>query len=204
MITSKDHIRKIDKPGKAICVACDGDLITYCESGLGTIKVHLETLKHFKCVAAVAKNQLLLGTSTDVSETMYEALATYYNVKDALSTTTRLSFKPSVHVLDWVANMEDMLVTFIAEHSLSLSLSESSIELVKELSKDEAAMKRLHMHRTTASYKLTYGLDLNWQNELTNILCETAFSLNMGESTSSIQGLSMHHHVLVKTCIVRL
>ena len=40
---AKDHIRKIDKPGKAICVACDGDLITYSEGGLGTIKAHHET-----------------------------------------------------------------------------------------------------------------------------------------------------------------
>ena len=65
---AKDHIRKIDKSGEEICVACDGGLITYSEGGLGTIKAHLETLKHFKCIAALAKNQLLPGSTTDVSE----------------------------------------------------------------------------------------------------------------------------------------
>ena len=182
---AKDHIRKTGKPGKAVCVVCDGDLITYSEGGLGTIKDHLETLKHFRCVTALAKNQLLPGTTTGIRETMYGAPPTYYNDKGALSTTASSPFKPSVHMLDRIANMEAMLVAFITEHSLSLSLSESLIELAKELSKDEAALKRLHMHRTTASYKLTYGLGLTWQNELTNILRETPFLLNMDESTSS-------------------
>lgn len=114
---AKDHIRKIDKSEKAISGACDGSLITYSEGGLGTINVHLQTLKYFKCVAALAKNQLLLGINTHVSETMYEAPPTYYTFRAALSSTTKLSFKPLVHILDRVANMEDMLVTFIVEHS---------------------------------------------------------------------------------------
>ena len=160
-------------------------MITYFEGGLGTIKAHLETLKHFRCVTALAKNLLLPGTTIDVRKTMYSAPPTYYNDKDALSATASSSFKPSVHMLDRVANMEAMLVAFIAEHSLSFSLSENKIQLAKEFSKDEAALKMLHMHRVTASYKLTYGLGLTWQNELTNILCETPFLLNMDESTSS-------------------
>ena len=114
---SKDHMRKIDKPGKVFFVAYNDDLITYSEGGLGTINVHLQTLKYFKCVAALAKNQLLLGINTHVSETMYEAPPTYYTFRAALSSTTKLSFKPLVHILDRVANMEDMLVTFIVEHS---------------------------------------------------------------------------------------
>ena len=93
---------------------------------------------------------------------LHGALPTYYNNKAALSATAGSPFKSSVHVLDKVANMEAMLVAFIAEHSLPFSLSESLIDLANELSKDEAALKRLHMHRTTASYKLTYGLGLTW------------------------------------------
>ena len=57
---SNDHIRKIDKPGKVFFVAYHDDLNTYSEGGLGTIKAHFQTLKYFKCVAALAKNQLLL------------------------------------------------------------------------------------------------------------------------------------------------
>ena len=74
---AKVHIRKIDKPGKTIYLAFHGDLITYSEGSLGTIKGHLETLKHFRCVTALAKNQLLPGTTIDVRETMYGAPPTY-------------------------------------------------------------------------------------------------------------------------------
>ena len=116
---------------------------------------------------------------------MYDAPPTYYDGKDALSTTISSTFKPSVHVSDRVANMEAMLFAFIDEHSLSYSLSESLIEVAKKLSENEAALKRLHRHRTTASYKLAYGLDLTWQNELTKILHETPLLLNVDESISS-------------------
>ena len=159
--------------------------MTYYEGGLGTIKAHLETLKYFRCVTAPAKNQLLHGTIIDFRETMYDAPPTYYNDKGVLSTTASSPFQPSVYVLDRVTNMKAILVAFIAEYSLSFSLSESLIELAKEVSEDEAALKRLHMHKTTTSYKLTYGLGLIWKNELTNILRETPFSLNMDVSTSS-------------------
>ena len=150
---AKDHIRKIDKSEKAICGACDGSLIAYSEGGLGTIKAHLETLKPFTNVTALAKNELQPGTAINIRETMYCAPPTYYNDKVVLSTTAGSPFKPSVHVLDKVANIEAMLVTFIAEHSLSFFLSESLIKLAKELSKDEVAPKRLHMQRMAASYK---------------------------------------------------
>ena len=150
---AKDHIRKIDKSEKAISGACDGSLITYSEGGLGTIKAHLETLKHFTCVTALAKNELQPGTTIGIRETMYCAPPTYYNDKVALSTTAGSPFKPSIHVLDKVANIEAMLVTFIAEYSLSFLFSESLIKLAKGLSKDEVALKRLHMQRMVASYK---------------------------------------------------
>ena len=159
--------------------------MTYYEGGLETIKAHLETLKYFRCVTAPAKNQLLHGTIINFRETMYDAPPTYYNDKSVLSTTAGSPFQPSVHVLDRVTNMKAILVAFIAEYSLSFSLSESLIELAKEVSEDEAALKRLHMHKTATSYKLTYGLGLIWKNELTNILRETPFSLNMDVSTSS-------------------
>ena len=60
---AKDHNRKIDKPGKTIYVAFDGDFIRHSEGGLGNIKAHLETLEHFSCVTALPKNQLLPGSN---------------------------------------------------------------------------------------------------------------------------------------------
>ena len=66
--------------------------------------------------------------------------------------------KASIHLLDCMTNMEAMVVGFIAGHSLSLTMSNKLIALAKELCKDKATLKRLKMHQTTASCKLTYGL----------------------------------------------
>ena len=40
----KDHIRKVDIPGTASCILCSVD-IEYMQSGLGTIKQHVQRLK---------------------------------------------------------------------------------------------------------------------------------------------------------------
>ena len=60
--------------------------------------------------------------------------------------------------------MEAMVVAFLAELSLSFTLSDKLIELSFELGKKSPALKKLKMHRTTASYKLTHGLALAWKN----------------------------------------
>ena len=91
----------------------------------------------------------------------------------------------SILILDRLVQTEAMLVSFIAEHSLCFSITGSLIELVKEIAKDEAVMKYLHMHRATALYKLSYALALSWKEELVAHLKVTPFSLNMDESTSS-------------------
>ena len=140
---AKDHIRKIDKPRKASCLVCDGDLIRYSEGGLVTIKAHLETLRHFRCVTALAKNRLPPGTTIDVRETMSGAPPTYYNDKGALSTTRRSLFKPSVHVLDRAANVEAMLAlgltwqneltNIFRETPFSLNMDESTSSNTKHI-----------------------------------------------------------------------
>ena len=92
-------------------------------------------------------------------------------------------YKTSVYILNQATNMEAMLVGFIAEKRLSLSLSRKLIELSKKLSKDEAA--RLSMHRAAAFYKLTYGLGQTFKSVLVSVLVPTPFTLNMDEPTSS-------------------
>ena len=77
-----------------------------------------------------------------------------------------------------------MVVAFLAEHSLSFTLSDKLSELSLELSKGSPAFKKLKMHCTTASYKLTHGLTLVWKNELMDHMKVVPFSLNMDESTS--------------------
>ena len=50
-----------------------------------------------------------------------------------------------------------MVTAFITEKSLSFSMAEPVIELAKELAKDSQDLAKLHMFRTTASYKMVYG-----------------------------------------------
>ena len=55
--------------------------------------------------------------------------------------------------------------------------------IAKEFTKDPKALSRLHIHCTSASYKLTHGLSLH--ERLVNKLKEPPFSMNLDEATSS-------------------
>ena len=54
-----------------------------------------------------------------------------------------------------------------------------------EFTKDPKALSRSHMHRTSASYKLTHGLSKSLHERLVSKLKETPFSMNFDEATSS-------------------
>ena len=86
-------------------------------------------------------------------------------------------------ILDRLSNAEAMVIAFIAEHSLSFSTSNDLIDLDRELAKDPAVLQKL---RTTASYKLIFGLNPTLNAELVSNsnLKIHSFSLNMDESTS--------------------
>ena len=150
----KDHVRKI-VPGGVWCTLCEKGQ-QYSDKGLGNIRQHLRTFRHVKNIASsIDKQQLLPGASMPEAANMMYGVPAVYDTALATTTETTPKIMPQVHILDRVANMEAMVVAFIAEHNLSFSVSEGLIQLAKELSKDTNALKRLNMHRTTASYKLT-------------------------------------------------
>ena len=157
--------------------------IEYNKSGLKGITQHLKLKKHLKKLRTLVHTLRLLGSSDANPDSMYGAPSVYY--ESCLLPSSSSVHKPSVHLLDRVANMEAMVVSFIAEHSLSLTMFDKLIAVPKELCKDEATLKRLKMHRTTASYKLAYGLSQTFQKVLVSTLQSIPFSLNMDESSSS-------------------
>ena len=180
-LIAKDTFRKVDLAGKAICTVCQADgYVTYGSSGVKILVDHMKTKKHVSRVAMELENTRLPGTKESSSD-VYGAPAAYHDAPSS----SRVAPKTSVHVLDRVANMEAMLVGFLAEHSLSFSMSQRIIDLAKELCKDRPALQKLNMHRTTASYKLIYGLGKTVHEQLTEKLRTTPFSMNMDESTSS-------------------
>lgn len=100
-------------------------------------------------------------------------------------TATKVFFQQlQAHLLlDRVANMEAICVAFIAEYSLSFSISKSLIKVVRVVQrwnfwKDCTCAGRQF-------YRNRHGFGLTWLNELTNNLRETPFSLNIDESTST-------------------
>ncbi|KAG1654912.1 Transmembrane protein 94 [Nymphon striatum] len=77
-----------------------------------------------------------------------------------------------------------MVLGVIAEHSLPLSMAPVLIGLSKKLAKDSKALTKLSLDRTTAAYKLRFGLaDTMLARTIENIK-QVPFSLNMDESTS--------------------
>lgn len=71
--------------------------------------------------------------------------------------------EPLTPIGDRTVNSECMLVSFLAENSLPLSLAPDILELTKALAKDKKVLGQMTMHRTSADYKLKYGLAKSFQ-----------------------------------------
>lgn len=78
-----------------------------------------------------------------------------------------------------------MVLAFLAEHSLPFTLSPELIHFAKALNLDQQALSQLSMDRTSASYKLRFGLGKTIHQNLLSSLQKEYFSLNIDESTSS-------------------
>ena len=73
----------------------------------------------------------------------------------------------------------------MAEHSLSLSMAPVLVDLAQSLAKDQRALSKLALNRTTASYKLQHGLAFHYSENTAANLRSCPFSLNVDESTSA-------------------
>ena len=73
----------------------------------------------------------------------------------------------------------------MAEHSLPFTLAPVLTDLAKTLAEDPKALAHLSMDRTTASYKMSYGVAETFKERIVRNMRQTPFSLNIDESTSS-------------------
>lgn len=73
---------------------------------------------------------------------------------------------------------------FVAEHSLSLTITPHLIDLAQVLAKDPRALAELSMDRTAVSYKLTHGVKKTIQDDMLEEIRKVPFSLNIDEATS--------------------
>ena len=93
--------------------------------------------------------------------------------------------KPLVPLVSRVINSEAKTLGFIAENNLSFSMVPKLIDFAKNLAKDEKALAKLHMDRTSASYKMRFGIGQTFQEQVISELKSNYFSINVDEATSS-------------------
>lgn len=92
---------------------------------------------------------------------------------------------PLTPLNDRVKNSEAMVLSFTAQHSLAFSLTPHIIDLAKALANDKKALDEMSVDRTSASYKLKYGVAKTVKDKLVSDLQNNYFSLNIDEATSN-------------------
>ena len=92
---------------------------------------------------------------------------------------------PKVCLTDRILNQEALVISYCAERNLPFSCAGEILDISKELCRDRNALQRTQLHRTTASYKLQYGVSTTIESHLNSILKDTFFSLNIDEATSA-------------------
>ena len=175
-----DSIRKLDQAGVAYCCRCRSD-IRYGSRGLVAIQDHIVTTLH-QSKASVDNNFLLPGVGPAHSETPYGLNPARCNVQQIVPLPP--VSRPLVSMVDRIANQEAILLGFLAEHSLPFSMAPALTQFTRTLGADRKALSQLKMDRTTASYKMTYGLAKTFDEELSSKLKDTFFSLNIDEAFS--------------------
>ncbi|GFR03718.1 60S ribosomal protein L18 [Trichonephila clavata] len=160
--------KKINVAGQAYCAFCNS-LLKYGGEGFKAFTNHSKTVTHIKYSKCIRHSMTLSN------------YANSKNTDDLLET--------DAWPLDIVTRKarQEVLITFIAENSLSFNVAPNLIELCKQLSRDQAALNSLEMSRTTACYKMKYGLAKTIKENIIKTLKKTPFSLNLDESTSNAQ-----------------
>ena len=128
------------------------------------------------------KSSSILGSSSAHTSTSYGFAPIF---KKAISMKQMpASEPPAVPVKDRIVSQEAMLLGFLAENTLPFTMVPKLIELTKAMSADKTALSKLSMSRTTASYKMRFGLAKTIKDQLSEEVQNTYFSLNTDEATN--------------------
>ena len=73
----------------------------------------------------------------------------------------------------------------MAHHSLPFTISPVLFDLARELAKDPKALSNNSIDRTTASYKMRFGMAQTIRSKTVASMQSGYFSLNIDESTSN-------------------
>ncbi|GBM36397.1 hypothetical protein AVEN_234788-1 [Araneus ventricosus] len=154
-----ETIRKLDRCGVAYCLACKKELI-YGSRGFIALTDHIKSRKHASGLQRRQENTAITGAGSSNSKDLS------YGVHPMFSKVTVAPPalpEPLTSFSDRTVNSEAMLVSFLAEKSLPLSLAPDILELTKALAKDKKVLGQMTIHRTAASYKLQHGVAKTFQ-----------------------------------------
>ena len=167
-------------------------LIKHCNS----VK-HIEVLKtrsgNFTLGASFKKSETDRSTSRSTTST-----TTPFSIFNTKKSTTAIvgsgtvagpsSYTASSESLipfsDRTANTEAMILGFIAENSLPVSIASSLTDLIKEVSRDPKALVKVALSKQIAINKMNYGLAKTFTATIVDKLKSTPFSLNIDEASS--------------------
>ena len=175
---------QVKQPGKAVCSLCQ-KTINYASRGVVTMIEHCQTKAHVEKVITKRTNYSL---PTAVENT--DAYGLHPMFASQLSTPKSSTSESNVPLCDRITQMEDMVLGFVVENNLPFSTAEKILELANEMMRDPHAAKKLKLARTTASYKLRYGLAKGFKDEIMKKIRKKFFSFNFDEATSTT-----HHKV---------
>ncbi|GFU96693.1 choline transporter-like protein 2 [Trichonephila clavipes] len=161
--------KKINVAGQAYCVFCNS-VLKYGGEGFKAFTNHSKTVTHIKYSKCIRHSMTLSNYANSKS------------TDDLLETDAR-----PLDIVTRKARQEVLITSFIAENSLSFNVAPNLIELCEQLSRNQTALNSLEMSRTTACYKMKYGLAKTIKENIIKTLKETPFSLNLDESTSNAQ-----------------
>ena len=149
--------KKIKMPGVCFCVVCHKKMV-YGSNGKKVLTRHQSEASHKANVRALRHTSSLPGATV---------------------TTTEVG--PSM--ADRVCAQKVRICSFIAEHDLSLTISQPLVNLIRSVAEDQSALSRLSISNAHASYLCTHGIAAYCKSELSKKLQAKMFSLNADEAT---------------------
>jgi hypothetical protein len=169
------YCQKSEKPGIALCLICNKYEINYSNSGKKALTNHFSrNKKHIE-------NWELKFRDNERIESVNLPIAD----SNGPSTTLVCSSRNGTTISDRVVQSQSIILSFMAENTLPFSLAPGLIKLSKKLAEDPKALSKLTMDRTSASYKLQFGVDSTIKTSVISKLRNNMFSLNIDEATSS-------------------
>ena len=176
---------QVKQPGKAVFSLCQ-KTINYASRGVVVMIEHCQTKAHVEKVITKRRNY-----SVPTAAENTDAYGLHLMFASQLSIPKASTSESNVPLCDRITQMEGMVLGFVVENNLPFATAEKIVELANEMMRDPHAAKKLKLARTTASYKLRYGLAKGFEDELKEKLRKTFFSFNLDEATSTT-----HHKVL--------